>query len=327
MPADGPPDRAAPITITTALRLHDALSELDIAVERLTRHQTKANAQAKQIDTLAQALQRQWTAAAHGNLLAATARYGTASKAAQKAQTAVTRARRAYDKALQAYSDSFDRQAAHQADLRAALDRRHRQNAALVRTVQALFDNRWQAELRAYEAEGDEAVFDLPKGSHDYIPIDIPRFLDLLTHLDRYLAADPVYADGGTDRYRPVSFLEIGCGSGRNTILARACGLCRLDTATGFDINPVTVEIGRRTFGLGEDLQIGDALDHDYGAYDVIYSFRPFCDLDLQARLEERIAATMHPGAYLLAPLSLDLGLYPDLEPAGNAPDIWRKSG
>ncbi|MFV0512960.1 MAG: class I SAM-dependent methyltransferase [Jhaorihella sp.] len=110
-------------------------------------------------------------------------------------------------------------------------------------------------------------------------------------------------------RYRAVSFLEVGCGSGRNLLLARASQLCRPERTAGFDINPVAIEIGRETFGPGEDLEVADALEYDYGGFDVICSFRPFRDFDLQRRLEAHMAATMRKDAYLVAPYSLDLGL------------------
>ena len=59
----------------------------------------------------------------------------------------------------------------------------------------------------------------------------------------------------------------------------------------------------------------------------MIYTFRPLSDLALQRRLEARMAATMRKDAYLLAPLSLDLGLYPELTQVGQGPDLWKKTG
>lgn len=328
MPKDRKTASQGAIVASATLRLDEAVTELDATLERQNLIQKRANTLAKQIDTLLQTQTRIWTATTHDKLLAAQARFAREQKFLDKARRSVAKAQIACDAALDRYTDAFDRQSAAHVELRSALEGRHRQNAALCRALQNLFDRRWMAVWQEHEQGGHALGFDMPGGSHDYIPLDIPRFLDLLTHLDRHLSADPAYTDpDGAARYRPVSFLEVGCGSGRNLLLARACGLCLLGQTAGFDINPVSVEIGKRTFGLNDDLFVGDALDHDYGGFDVIYSFRPFSDNTLQTRYEARLAATMRDGAYLLAPLSHDLGLYPDLAPVGQTPDIWQKRG
>ena len=327
-----------PMVVRAALALDDAVTGLAEAVEQQALHRTRAHKLAAQIDKLARDLSRGWGMDTHGKLLAATARHDAERKFLEKAQRAVARAQGRHARALEAYCDAFDRHYAMMAELRAALDHRQRQGAALTRALQYLFDIRWRAELDAYESRGQSARFDLPESSHDYIPVDIPRFFDLLIQLDRQLSVDPVYAiaepqdESGPKpepfpRYRAVSFLEVGCGSGRNLLLARASQLFRLGRSAGFDINPVAIEIGRATFGLGEDLVVADALEYDYGGFDVIYTFRPLSDLALQRRLEARMAATMRKDAYLLAPLSLDLGLYPELTQVGQGPDLWKKTG
>ncbi|MFT7593490.1 MAG: SAM-dependent methyltransferase [Paracoccaceae bacterium] len=135
-------------------------------------------------------------------------------------------------------------------------------------------------KTNADEARRDQ-VFDVHDGDYDYIPIDAPRFLTLLIHLDQLLAGDADYdADG--QQYRPVTFPEVGCGPGSNLLLARHSNLVPFSALTGFDINPAQVALGQQAFGLDQDLHVADVMNYDYSAFDVVFCLRPFSDDKMQ---------------------------------------------
>lgn len=204
------------------------------------------------------------------------------------------------------------------------LDRMHRCCGALIRTVFAAMD---RSVVLTGGKEGDpDDDFELPDGSYSYIPLNIVRFLDLLTATGELLSLDQDFAKPG-QLYRPVRFLEVGCGTGRNVMIAQASQLLHLEACAGFDINSDQVETGRRAFGLADELSVADALTFDYSGFDVVYSYRPFENGKLQRQLEQRFAETMDTGAYLLSPLGFDLNLCPELTYIGAQGQIWKKTG
>lgn len=144
------------------------------------------------------------------------------------------------------------------------------------------------------------------EGAYGYIAIDLNQFMDMMLELEGLLAEDPDYQH--TDRpHRPCSFLEVGCGVGRNLHILRATDRFTLEKIAGFDVESAYVEAGRKIFGLGEDVFVDDALTFDYGGFDIIYFYRPFHDDKLQRRFEKRLVETARRGAYILA--QLDSGL------------------
>ncbi|GAA6201785.1 class I SAM-dependent methyltransferase [Aquicoccus sp. SU-CL01552] len=306
--------------LRSTLALDDALARLDQAVEDQARHLATLSALSARIAALATP---DGAVPPHrqGRLKTLRLRHHATEKLLDKTHRTLAEERAAYHAALTGGRDALSRHAMLLTELRSGLETRARENAALCRTLQRQFF-RQCAAATASDAPG----FDVPDGSYDYISIGLARFLDLLAQLDVQLAHDPAYACDGA-RYRPVSFLEIGCGPGHNLELARTAEICRFSACTGFDINPQAIKIGRAAFDLGDAVTAADALEYDYGAPDVIYSFRPFSNPEFQGRLETLIAQTMRPGAYLIAPASLNLEGYPALTPAGGSGDIWRKRG
>lgn len=144
------------------------------------------------------------------------------------------------------------------------------------------------------------------EGSYGYIPLDVNHFLDAMLALEVCLAEDPDYQHSEKP-HRLCTFLEVGCGIGRNMHLLGATDRFALERICGFDVVPEYVEIGRKLFGLGETIYVDDALTFDYGGFDIIYFYRPFHDDDLQKQFEKRLIETCRRGAYILA--QLDSGL------------------
>ena len=203
-------------------------------------------------------------------------------------------------------------------ELQTYIDELDTKQQALIQTLLNLM------ERNAKKVETTSPGFEVPEGSFDFIPIGIPDFLGLLIHLDKFLREDSDYACAEA-RYRSVSFLEVGCGPGRNVLLAKATELLLWKDVSGFDINRTQVEIGQVSMGLENDLFVADAMTFDYSPYDVIFSYRPFSDDDKQIALERYMVTSMRRGAYLLAPLAYDLSDFRELTLRGNGLDIWKK--
>ncbi|WP_372575019.1 class I SAM-dependent methyltransferase [Ruegeria jejuensis] len=139
--------------------------------------------------------------------------------------------------------------------------------------------------------------------AYDYIPIDVREFLLILIELDALLAADSDYSHGQF-RYRPVRFLEVGCGPGRNLFIVRKGGLLLWSAAEGIDIVGPYVDAARETYNLGGSVWQDDARTFDYSTYDVIFSRRPFSDSVEQTEFENNLVNKMKIGSYLIAPLN-----------------------
>lgn len=162
------------------------------------------------------------------------------------------------------------------------------------------------------------------KGAYSYIPLDLDEFFDMMFLLETRLSEDPDYRH--TDKpHRPVSFLEVGCGHGRNLHLLRATDRFCMEKIVGFDIVPEYVEAGRTFFELGDDIFKDDALTFDYGGFDVVYYYRPFSDEKLQRKFEKRVISTVKRGAYIVASLSDSLDRARELVQKDERGRIWKR--
>lgn len=171
-----------------------------------------------------------------------------------------------------------------------------------------------------------EAVNDaeLSPESFTYIGYDLRDFLRVMVELDSQLADDPDYAHGQF-RYRPVRFMEVGCGPGRNLYILRNGGLLLWTTLEGIDVVAPYIDAARISFGLGDSVWQGDARTLDYSAYDVVFSHRPFSDAAAQAEYEKRLVGMMKTGAYLVAPLSETHAQDTRLVSLGDTEVIWKR--
>lgn len=182
------------------------------------------------------------------------------------------------------------------------------------------FDER----VHAADADGEMYDYNTPVGSFDYISIQVPRFIDALIEVDAALEADPDYAVKGA-RYRPVRYLEVGCGPGRNIALIRHGNPVIWADLHGFDINRPLVAAGQKAFGLEKELEVADAMSFDYAPYDLIFSYRPFMDDEKQMALEEYMENSMRVGAYLISPLAMNRRSGHRMLAIGNDTDVWKK--
>ena len=166
---------------------------------------------------------------------------------------------------------------------------------------------------RAGQLEREQSRQPAPAGDRRYLPwmpFQIPEFLALL--------AEAIPATTGS------RFLEIGAGIGTKMLLARE--IFGLDV-TGIEISD---EHAQAALSQGLDVLTCDALDFTgYGAYDLIWFYRPVRDPDLQAALEKAVWDGMSPGAVVIcaaleAPPS-PARFWPVLEDLDRPRGIWCK--
>ena len=167
---------------------------------------------------------------------------------------------------------------------------------------------------------------DVPEGSYRYISVHLPVFLAQLMALDHMLRLDPLYADAALG-YRPVHFLEVGCGTGRNVLIVRESRLVDCASVRGFDINATQIRQGQHTLGMTDALFVADAMTHDYSGVDVVFSYLPFQDKAMQQAHEDRVIDGLPPGGYFVAPDAPDLSRIAGVSPMRQEMDIWRKDG
>jgi len=136
-------------------------------------------------------------------------------------------------------------------------------------------------------------------GAYHYIPLHLDEFFESIFELEGHLAQDPDYRH--TDLpYRPCSFIEVGCGVGRNVYLLGATTRFHFDKIVGFDVVEAYVAAGQKHFGLGSNLFVADCLTFDYGGYDIIYFYRPFIEKEKQKVFESRLIESAKVGAYIV---------------------------
>ena len=173
-------------------------------------------------------------------------------------------------------------------------------------------------------AEVTDVAEVLPEGSFGYIAYDLALFLGDMQVLDGLLAKDPDYACAGA-RYRPLRYLEIGCGAGRNLLALKFSAVLDWAELRGFDIQAPLIAAGQARLGLDEELFVADAMTADYGTCDVVFSYRPFSDDAKQKRFEAHLYRPMRVGAYLVAPLSLNTPPSRRMRLMGDCGHIWKK--
>ncbi len=310
--------------LVAAKRMSAAARALEATVKEAASTQTRHDDCVRKLIDLVKTRSDKWDATARAALASLSGKQSVLSRKLARLRLDIEAAQSAYDREVREFgelSDLFEeRIRREQSETR----RLRRRESALCRTIdQTVFDFHPGRGATGF----DDTGFRLPEESHGYIALEIPRFLNLLIHLDGFLKLDPDYAKDDGKRYHPVSFLEVGCGQGRNLLITRNSQIVEVDRIAGFDLNPGMVEGGNKRLGLGDTLFVQDALEYDYGDFDVVFSYRPIAYNPVMQQLEERMAATMRTGAYLLAPYPLDLSRYPEMTQVSDGVEIWKKTG
>lgn len=144
-------------------------------------------------------------------------------------------------------------------------------------------------------------------GLHLDIPLPMARFSTMLGAAYRLCLAQR--------KARALRFLDVGCGGGTKVLAARTC----FETCHGLEYEERTVASGRKLLASldAEHCKLiqGDAFAFaDYGAYDVIYFYRPLRSTEHMIEMEARVLAQVQPGTVLMVPEGL---LSPDVEASG----------
>ena len=178
----------------------------------------------------------------------------------------------------------------------------------------------------AFSGTGCNHLQDVEVGdrAYEYIPIELDEFFDRLFTLERLLVDDPDYRHHDVP-YRPCSFLEIGCGVGRNVALLSATSRFRFEKIAGFDVVEPYIAAARKYFDLGEQVFVQDCMTFDYGGYDILYFYRPFTDDDQQTAFEKYLVESCKVGSYIIGCLSISLEHSPRLIPKDEERSIWKR--
>ena len=176
-----------------------------------------------------------------------------------------------------------------------------------------------------------EAIDGLPveqpdpaEGSFGYTAVAIPSFLELMFELVDCLGNDREFRapEGG---HLPVTFLDAGCGTGRNLHLVASAGAFGRIDARGIELEQEFIDHGNRVYRLGEKVECADCMAYDYGQFDIVYFYRPFSDDELEQKFERHLMESMAKGAYIAAPLSVCLDSSHRLTARGTSGQIWKK--
>ena len=153
-----------------------------------------------------------------------------------------------------------------------------------------------QLEVQIYEPLYNQKYYD--KGHWDYVSYSHDNFIQDLKQAYHFLG-----------EAENLKFIDIGCGIGTKVLIAS-----QFFQASGIELNQNYFKIARKVnahkkfhkFGRYEKLGTknniinGDAFEHDYSKYDVLYFFRPMNKEQLQIRLEKKIFKEMKVGAVII---------------------------
>lgn len=117
------------------------------------------------------------------------------------------------------------------------------------------------------------------QGHYPYIPLGLQRFFELLDATQKQVHGTP-------------HFIDVGCGIGDKLIVAN--WYCDIPQVSGIEYNAHTFAVAEKIAKpIATDLVRGDALAHDFGAYNLIYMYHPIEDMANMRTLFTHIARTM----------------------------------
>lgn len=194
-----------------------------------------------------------------------------------------------------------------------------------VKAVKCLHDKLMILQTAISEIGMEEADQISPaQGGYSYIPIELGELFEVLFQLEKQLSVDPDYKHNDLP-YRPCSFLEVGCGIGRNVYLLGATDRFCFEKVDGFDIVEEYIATGHKYFGLSESIFVDDCLTFDYGGYDIIYYYRPLQDDRMQRRFEDHLVKSCKVGAYIVGCFNIKLEKSRRLIRKDDAGRIWKR--
>ncbi|MCZ6862282.1 MAG: tetratricopeptide repeat protein [Alphaproteobacteria bacterium] len=187
-------------------------------------------------------------------------------------------------------------------------------------------DEKLSVMATALDAVGTSSIDAMaaPDGSFGYVPIALDDFLDTMFELETCLKNDPDYRHA-KHPYRPLSFVEVGCGVGRNVFVLKHASYFGFDKVSGFDVVEEYIERAHRHFDLKKEVFLEDCMSFDFGDIDVVYFYRPFLDTVLEEKFERRLIDSVKRGAYIVAHMPLVLEMSRRIEQRSRSHSIWKK--
>jgi hypothetical protein len=161
-------------------------------------------------------------------------------------------------------------------------------------------------------------------GGYGYVPLEMSELFELMFLLEEILTDDADYKHSDLP-HRPIKFLEVGCGIGRNVHLLSSTNRFHLEKVDGFDIVEDYINVGKKHFGSDLSLFVDDCMTFDYGGYDVIYFYRPLQDERLEKRFEDHLVESMKSGAYIVGCFSAKLETSRRLIRKDDGGRIWKR--
>ncbi len=162
------------------------------------------------------------------------------------------------------------------------------------------------------------------QGGFAYIPIEMNEFFEVLFQLEDILADDVDYQHSEL-RHRPLTFVEVGCGIGRNVHVLNATNRFNFEKIDGFDVVEEYVRIGKKHFGDELSIFVEDCMSFDYSGYDVVYFYRPLQDERMQKRFEDYLIKTMKSGSYIIGCFNAKLEKSRRLIRKDDGGRIWKR--
>ncbi len=202
----------------------------------------------------------------------------------------------------------------------------NRLDSLLEHQGQDRLDEKLSVMAAALDAVGTSSINpkEAPDGSFGYVPIALDDFLDTMFELETCLKNDPDYRHA-KHPYRPVSFVEVGCGVGRNVFVLKHANCFGFDKVSGFDVVEEYIERAHRHFDLKKEVFLEDCMSFDFGGIDVVYFYRPFLDTVLEEKFERRLIDSIKRGAYIVAHMPLMLEMSRRIERKSRSHSIWKK--
>lgn len=300
-----------------------ALSTMERALETLNTEHKRALSTSRQIHALTRSeAGKSPSPGLRMEITRLQARISRSQNVIDKAYKTLSTAQTKFTSNVETFQTAHKYHNDHLSRLQSRTAAQSRQNSALFNVITDLTTRLFNATVDVESLPDDYSA--VPEGSFEYIPHDHKGFLAMLLDVDACLSIDPDYAHDRY-RYRPVNFVEVGCSTGRLLQTVKASRLLVYQRACGFDINADHIEAGRKMYGSDLDIFQGDATTFDFSGFDVIYSYRPFQDSEMQMAYEDYLVGSMPVGGYLMVPLHLTLDDRPDMEPMGATTSVWRK--
>ncbi|MFW6281299.1 MAG: class I SAM-dependent methyltransferase [bacterium] len=128
----------------------------------------------------------------------------------------------------------------------------------------------------------------IPEESWHYIPYPVG-----------FLNVDLEIIDSCLEDNENLNIIEVGCGIGVNAFFMKR--YFNNSYVKGIDIDPKTLEIGKKLFGDHVEYLEKDAFEEDYSQFDIVFFYMPFSTEEDQLKFEEKVFEEISPGTVVFS--------------------------